>query len=308
VTTDGDRVSFGIKTTPMNTTYDELVRIWRDADTVPAIEHAWLWDHLVPLRGPVTAPLHEGWTLLAALAAQTERLRLGLLVSSNRTRPPAVLAKMAATTDLIARGRLIFGIGVGGTRVRGDFRHWGGQNPAIREFEAYGVPLVTPVEGIAALAESCTIIRRMWTEARPFDFDGRFYQLKGAICEPKPLQRPHPPILIGGYGERTLRVIAEHADIWNMPGPPFLSVDDFRRKRAVLDEHCAAMGRDPGEITRSVQIFLSGDDPAATRAMAAELIDAGVQQVILALQPPVRPAQWVADEVIEPLRAAVPTG
>ena len=205
--TDGDRVSFGIKTTPMNMTYDELVRIWRDADTVPAIEHAWLWDHLVPLRGPVTAPLHEGWTLLAALAAQTERLRLGLLVSSNRTRPPAVLAKMAATTDLISRGRLIFGIGVGGTRVRGDFRDWGGQNPAIREFEAYGVPLVTPVEGIAALAESCTIIRRMWTEASPFDFDGRSYQLKGAICEPKPRRRP-------------LRVIAEHADIWTSPARP----------------------------------------------------------------------------------------
>jgi hypothetical protein len=170
----------------------------------------------------VTAPLHEGWTLLAALAAQTERLRLGLLVSSNRTRPPAVLAKMAATTDLIARGRLIFGIGVGGTRVRGDFRHWGGQNPAIREFEAYGVPLVTPVEGIAALAESCTIIRRMWTEASPFDFDGRFYRLKAPICEPKPVQRPHPTILIGGYGERTLRVIAEHADIWKHARPrPF---------------------------------------------------------------------------------------
>ncbi len=174
--TDRERVSFGIKTTQWNVSYEEILGVWRDADTVPAIEHAWLWDHMVPLRGDPTAPLHEGWTLLAALAAQTERLRVGLMVSSNRIRPPAVLAKMAATTDVISRGRLNFGIGVGGTRVAGE-------NPAVREFEAYGLPLVTPGEGVAALAESCTIIRHVWTEG-PFDFDGRHYQLKGAVCEP----------------------------------------------------------------------------------------------------------------------------
>jgi len=163
--TDRERVSFGIKTTPWNATYDEILEAWRDADAVPAIEHAWLWDHMVPLRGDTAAPLHEGWTLLAALAAQTQRLRLGLMVTSNRLRPPAVLAKMAATTDIISRGRLIFGIGVGGTRVAGQFQDYSGENPAVREFQAYGIPLVTPGEGVAALAESCTIIRRMWTEA-----------------------------------------------------------------------------------------------------------------------------------------------
>ncbi len=166
--TDHDRLSVGIRTTPWNATYDEILAVWRDADTVPAIEHAWLWDHMVPPRGETTAPIHEGWTLLAALAAQTERLRLGLMVASNRIRPPAVLAKIAATTDVISRGRLEFGIGVGGTRVAGD-------NPAVREFEAYGLPLVTPGEGVAALAEACTIIRRMpstriygASPARPF--------------------------------------------------------------------------------------------------------------------------------------------
>ena len=302
---DHDRVSFGIKTTPWNVSYEEIVAVWRDADTVPAIEHAWLWDHMLPLRGDPAAPLHEGWTLLAALAAQTRRLRVGLMVTSNRLRPPAVLAKMAATVDVISGGRLIFGIGVGGTRVSGQFHDYGGGNPAVREYEAYGIRLVTPGEGIAALAESCTIIRRLWTEG-PFDFDGRHYQLKGAVCAPKPVQRPRPPILIGGYGERTLRVVAEHADIWNAPGPPFFSIEEIRKRSRVLDDHCAAIGRDPNEITRSAQIFLSTDDPAATRALAAELIDAGVRHLVLAPRDhPYPAAQWIADEVIAPVLAEV---
>ena len=303
---DRERVSFGIKTTQWNVTYDEILQAWRDADAVPAIEHAWLWDHMLPLRGDPAAPLHEGWTLLAALAAQTSRLRLGLMVTSNRLRPPAVLAKMAATTDIISRGRLVFGIGVGGTRVAGRFQDYGGENPAVREFQAYGVPLVAPGEGIAALGESRTIIRRMWTEG-PFDFDGRHYRLEGAVCEPKPVQRPHPPILIGGYGERTLRVVARHADIWNVPGPPFMGIDEIRRKSALLDDYCAAIGRDPREITRSAQIFLDADDPAATRALAGELIDAGVRHLVLApRERPYKGARWVADEVIAPVLAATP--
>jgi alkanesulfonate monooxygenase SsuD/methylene tetrahydromethanopterin reductase-like flavin-dependent oxidoreductase (luciferase family) len=303
---DRERVSFGIKTTQWNVTYDEILEAWRDADGVPSIEHAWLWDHMLPLRGDPAAPLHEGWTLLAALAAQTRRLRLGVMVTSNRLRPPAVLAKMAATTDIISGGRLIFGIGVGGTRVAGQFQDYAGENPAVREFRAYGIPLVTPGEGVAALAESCTIIRRLWTEG-PFDFDGRHYQLEGAVCEPKPIQRPHPPILIGGYGERTLRVVARHADIWNVPGPPFHSIEEIRRKSALLDDYCAAIGRDPREITRSAQIFLSADDPAATRALAGELIDAGVRHLVLGpRERPYKGARWVADEVIEPVLAATP--
>jgi alkanesulfonate monooxygenase SsuD/methylene tetrahydromethanopterin reductase-like flavin-dependent oxidoreductase (luciferase family) len=302
--TDRKRLSFGIKTTQWNVSYADVLGAWRDADTVPVIEHAWLWDHMVPLRGDATAPLLEAWTLLAALAAQTRRLRLGLMVTSNRIRPPAVLAKMAATTDLIADGRLDFGIGVGGSRVAGD-------NPAVREFEAYGVPLVSPGEAVAALAEACTIIRRLWTEERPFDFDGRHYRLKGAICEPKPVQRPRPPILIGGYGERrTLRVVAEHADLWNVPGPPFLSVAEFRRKSRVLDDHCAAVGRDPRQITRSVQLILSPDDPAADRGRLLELIDAGATHLVLAPHPPYPPAQRLADDIIQPVltQAQAPAG
>jgi alkanesulfonate monooxygenase SsuD/methylene tetrahydromethanopterin reductase-like flavin-dependent oxidoreductase (luciferase family) len=118
---------------------------------------------------------------------------------------------------------------------------------------------------------------------------------------------PRPPILIGGYSERTLRVVAEHADIWNVPGPPFFSVEEIRSRARMLDDHCAAIGRDPNQITRSAQIFLSSDDPAPTRAIAAELIDAGVRHLVLA--PRDRPyprAQWIADEVIAPVLAEVP--
>jgi alkanesulfonate monooxygenase SsuD/methylene tetrahydromethanopterin reductase-like flavin-dependent oxidoreductase (luciferase family) len=301
---DRERVSFGIKTSQMGLSYDDILRVWREADTIPVFEHAWLWDHMVPLRGPVTGAALEAWTLLAALAAQTERLRLGVMVTSNRLRPPAVLAKMAATVDVISGGRLDFGIGVGGCQIPG-------ADDALmqivrREFDAYGVPVVPAAEAIRALAEACTLIRRMWTEDDLFDFEGRCYQLHGAVCEPKPVQRPHPPILIGGVGEKkTLRVVAEHADLWNCPAR---TAEDFRHYSSVLDEHCAAIGRDPQQITRSMQILVRGDDPAASRGLLLQLIDAGATHLILAPIPPwpASPGRWLADEVIEPVLAAVP--
>src|SRR5690349_25177192 len=213
MTAPGQRLSFGIKTSQMGLSYEEILRIWREADQIPAFAHAWLWDHMVPRRGELTGAALEAWTLLDALAAQTARLRLGVIVTSNRLRSPALLAKMAAPVDIIADGRLDFGIGAGGSRVAG-------ANPAVREFEAYGVPLVSPGEAVRDLAESCAIIRQLWTEDEPFDFDGHSIRLKGAVCEPKPRQKPHPPILIGGAGGRVLRVLAEHAHIRNYPGLP----------------------------------------------------------------------------------------
>lgn len=292
------QVSFGIKTTPSQTTYEELLRVWTEADAVPLIEHAWLWDHLVPLFGDPNGPAHEGWTTLAALAARTERLRLGLIVSSNRIRPPAVLAKMAATVDVISGGRLDFGIGVGGTHQPAA----NGVNPAIREYDAYGLTLVPPAEGIARLAETCELARRMWTE-EVFDFDGPHLHLRGVRCEPKPIQRPGPPIMIGGWGGKTLRVVAEHADLWNIPGPPHNSVEFIKDRAAVLDAHCEALGRDPAEIVRSVQTHVSYADPATTRATVRELLAIGVTHVVLnlTLPFPAGVAQWVADEVIEPV-------
>src|SRR3981081_1778272 len=145
MTADGDRVRFGIKTSQSSTTYGQILKFWREAEAVPVIEDAWLWDHLVPVRGASNGAALEAWTLLAALAAQTSRLRLGVIVTSNRIRPPAVLAKMAATVDVIAGGRLVVGIGAGGSALN---------DPAYldmvhREYDAYGIDVVAPGEALA---------------------------------------------------------------------------------------------------------------------------------------------------------------
>lgn len=297
--------SFGIKTSQMGTSYAEILRTWQEADQLPVFEHAWLWDHLVPLRGDVRADALESWTLLAALAAQTQRLRLGVIVTSNRLRSPTLLAKMAATVDVIAAGRLDFGIGTGGSRLSSDdpAARASGANPAEREFQAYGVPLVAPGQAVRDLAESCTIIRRMWTEAEPFDYTGPSVQLKGAVCAPKPVQTPHPPILIGGSGDHVLRIVAEHGDIWNYPGPPS---KHFHQCNDVLNAHCAAIGRDSDQITRSMQTVVRCDEPdaaATTRSVLIDMINAGVSHIVLAAVMGGRPVNWLADQIITPVLA-----
>src|SRR6267154_2307766 len=217
------RPRFGIMTAPSQVTYRDVLRAWREADTIPQIEHAWLFDHLMPIGGDPNGPIFEGWTLLSALAAQTGRLRLGLLVTSNRFRPPAMLAKIAATVDIVSGGRLDFGIGAGS---RTDIP-W-----ARREYDAYGLPYHDSAHAVGSLAEACTVIRRLWTEDKPFDFHGRYLNLTGAFCNPKPAQRPGPPIVIGGRSAATLRVVAEHADRWNMPGG---DTGDAVRRGSLLD-------------------------------------------------------------------------
>src|SRR3954452_22927289 len=236
---------FGIMTAPMQVAYEDVLRVWREADAIPAIESAWLFDHLMPIGGDPDGPAFEGWTLLAALAAQTERLRVGVLVTSNRFRPPAMLAKIAATADVVAGGRLDFGIGAGSRP---------GHPIARREYEAHGLPFHDFDYSIRNLAEALTVIRRLWTEDEPFDFDGETIQLTGAFGNPKPVQSPHPPILIGGRTAKTLRVVAEHADLWNIPGG---NLEDAIERSARLDRYCAEIGRDPASITRSMHLSVS---------------------------------------------------
>jgi len=295
VTAPTPRLSFGIKTSQMGLTYEEILRTWREADRIPLFEHAWLWDHMVPLRGDVRGAALEAWTLLAALAAQTSRLRLGVIVTSNRLRLPTLLAKMAATVDIVSGGRLVFGIGVGASLLRS--LDPANLEIARREYDAYGVDLVPGPDAIAALGEALTITRRMWSEDEPFDFEGRHYRLRGVICEPKPIQRPGPPILVGAGGERlSLRVVAEHADIWNCPSR---SPEDFRHKSAVLDDHCRAIGRDPGQIVRSMQFIVRGD-PAQARDEVLSYVEAGATHLVLAGVgvPPARLAEEVAEPVL----------
>ncbi len=284
--------SFGIKTTPADVSYEEIRRVWVEADTIPEIEHAWLYDHLVPRVGDPSAPVYEGWTLLGALAAQTRRLRVGLLVTNNRVRHPALLAKIAATLDVISDGRLDFGIGVGGLP---------NASLVAPEYDAYGIPIGSWSDAVDSFAEACSLIRRMWTE-NVFDFSGQHYALKAARCNPKPIQRPHPPILIGGAGTATLRIVAEHADIWNAIGPPRHTVEHLSERSRVLDEQCAAIDRDPDQITRSVQIPVSYEDPSSARESLHQLIDAGFSHVVLNPPAPYPSdvVRWVTDELIRP--------
>jgi alkanesulfonate monooxygenase SsuD/methylene tetrahydromethanopterin reductase-like flavin-dependent oxidoreductase (luciferase family) len=279
---------FGIATAPQQVSYHDVLRVWREADPIPQIEHAWLFDHLMPIGGDPDGPILEGWTLLSALAAQTQRLRLGLLVTSNRFRPPAMLAKIAATVDVVSGGRLDFGIGAGSRP---------GHPLARREYEAYGLPFHDSAYAVGSLAEACTVIRRLWTEDKPFDFDGRYLRLTGAFGNPKPVQRPHPPIVIGGRSAATLRVVAEHADVWNYPGS---DVEDAVRRGALLDRCCADIGRDPASITRSLVLPVSYDHPGRTRDSIAGAAGAGFRHIVLSLPAPYPEgvARWVASELI----------
>jgi alkanesulfonate monooxygenase SsuD/methylene tetrahydromethanopterin reductase-like flavin-dependent oxidoreductase (luciferase family) len=280
--------TFGIMTAPQQVSYADVQRVWQEADAIPEIEHAWLFDHLFPIGGDPRGPIFEGWTLLSALAAQTERLRLGLMVTSNRIRPPALLAKIAATVDNVSGGRLDFGIGVGS---RPDIP-W-----ARREYDANGLPYHDTAYAVGSLAEACSIIRRLWTEAEPFDFDGTYHHLTGAFGNPKPVQRPYPPILIAGRSRATLRVVAEHADAWNIAGG---DIADAVSRSALLDRFCAEIGRDPACITRSIALRASYDQPDKTRDEIAEAIDAGFPHIVLGLSAPYpeNVARWVTDELI----------
>ncbi|MDJ1134701.1 LLM class flavin-dependent oxidoreductase [Streptomyces iconiensis] len=286
---------FGIMTAPSQVDYRDILRVWREADAIPEIEHAWLFDHLMPIGGDPNGVIYEGWTLLSALAAHTQRLRLGVLVTSNRIRPPAMLAKIAATVDVISDGRLDFGIGVGSRP----------SHPlARREYEAHGLPFHDTAHAVGSLAEACTVIRRLWTENEPFEFHGTHIQLTGAFGNPKPVQRPHPPLLIGGRSSATLRVVAEHADVWNIPGG---DIEDAAERSALLDRYCAEIGRDPASITRSIVLPVSYDDPDTTRDAINEATAAGFSHLILGLSPPYpdNVAQWTAAELI-PTRPAPP--
>ena len=262
------RLRWGIKTAPQHTTYEAMLAVWEEADANTAFAHAWLFDHFAPLQGDLDGPCFEGWTLLSALAAQTSRLRLGLMVAGNTYRHPAVHAHMAATVDVISGGRLDFGVGAGWNEY---------------EHQSMGIPLYPPGERIRRLGEACEIARRLWTQPLT-DFAGRYYQLTQARCEPKPVQQPHPPIVIGGSGEQlTLRVAARYAGVWNFTGT---DVETFRHKVRVLHGHCAAVGRDPARIELSVQTRVNYDDLAATVATLQPLVAAGATHLVLMLAYP----------------------
>jgi F420-dependent oxidoreductase-like protein len=272
---------FAIKTSPQHTTFDDMVEVWRAADDMDIWESAWTFDHFYPIFSDSTGPCLEGWVVTTALAQATRRIRVGVLVTGNVYRHPAVLANMAATLDVVSHGRLELGLGAG----------WNQQ-----ECDAYGIELSPLKERFDRFDEAVQVIIALLTETEA-NFDGRHYRLTAARCEPKPVQRPHPPIVIGGGGEkRTLRAVARFADHWNVPGG---GVDVFRAKHDVLAEHCAAIGRDPSEIVTSTHLRFDPANVSAVVDEAAAFADAGLDLGIVYLPPPHTPA------VLEPLAAAL---
>jgi F420-dependent oxidoreductase-like protein len=264
-------VSFGIKTPPQHGTWSEFLEVWRAADDIELFESAWTMDHFYPLTPPLDGPHLESWAVLAAMAQATKRLRLGCMVNGMHYRHPAVTANAAATIDHISGGRFNLGLGAGWFEP---------------ESNAYGIPLGTLTERFDRLDEGLAVISSLLTNAVT-NFDGRYYHLTEARCEPKPVQA-RIPIAIGGKGpQRTLRAAARWADMWDMASPD--SPTAWKATSAILDERCLEIGRDPAEIRRSVHLMWSED--AAPEAMADAAIalgGVGVDLVIFSMRAPYR--------------------
>lgn len=265
---------FGLKLSQA-ATLDTLMAIWRVADD-SGFDHCWNMDHFASLGPDDGLDIFEAWTLLAGMAAHTSHTRIGCSVSGNTYRHPAVLAKAAVTVDQLSGGRLEFGIGAG----------W-----AENEHTMLGLPFRTAADRADRLEEALPIIRSLWTEPRT-TFTGKQYHLVEAVAEPKPIQSPHPPIWIGGVGRRrTLRLAAEHAAVWNSPGGTPEQVSELS---AVLDRHCADIGRDPSEIRRSVQIRVPDTDDDLAEQVRS-FVSVGVTEFILIVTTdPVAQAEQVA--------------
>jgi F420-dependent oxidoreductase-like protein len=260
---------FAFKTAPQNTTWESMLEVWRAADDIDIFESGWTFDHFYPILGADPAgPCLEGWVTLTALAQATSRLRLGTLVTGIHYRHPAVLANMAATLDIISGGRLELGIGAG----------WNQE-----ESGAYGIELGTPKERSDRFEEACEVLTGLLSPQESYNFKGQYYEITDAYCNPKPVQQPHPPICIGGSGEkRTLRTTARFAQHWNFVGG---TPEQFSHARDVLHQHCADLGRDPAEILLSSHVQFTGD-AAQTAATAAALGEVGVQLAIVTMRPP----------------------
>src|SRR6266446_1456031 len=288
------RVRFGISTPNQNVAWDDLLAAWKEAEAL-GFDSAWVFDHFIPIFGNQDGPCLEGWTMLAALAAETRRLRVGVLVTGNTYRNPALLAKMATTVDQVSHGRLILGIGAG----------W-----FERDHTAYGFAFGSPHERARKLAEALQVITKLWSEDHP-SFAGKYYQLAKAPFAPPNVQKPHPPIVIGGQGEKWIvPLVARYADGWNAVtgvGP-----DGIRARRQIIADECRRVGRSPcpteisalvplvaitniplaGPVVRLGARVIAGrkiardvmaDSPAAIRERIQKYVDAGATEIILSL-------------------------
>jgi F420-dependent oxidoreductase-like protein len=257
---------FAVKTPTHHTTWDRMLDVWRTADEIDLFESAWNFDHFYPIRGDADGPCLEAWVTLSALAQATKRIRVGTMVNGMHFRHPAVTAAMASSLDIVSGGRLELGLGAGWYELEAD---------------AYGIDLGSLDERMTRFEEGTELIHMLLTQEHT-DYDGRFFQFDNARNEPKPIQKPRPPIVIGGRGERrTLRLVARFASMWDA-----LFVEDEKdewlRLRDVLSAHCQDVGRDPAEISCSSHLAIGPDpDPSEVASRAGVMFDAGIDVVIL---------------------------
>jgi F420-dependent oxidoreductase-like protein len=284
------RFAFGI-VVDQNMPWPDLLERFRCAESL-GVDSAWVCDHFVqPSRPDYAGGYLEGWTLLAALAARTERIRLGVLVSSNTFRHPALLAKEAVTVDHVSNGRLEVGLGAG----------W-----YVPEHEMYGLDLPPAGELVERYREAVEVVDRLLRQ-EVVSYDGRHYRLTNATFRPAPVQRPRPPLTLGAHKPRMLRIVAEYADRWNSFG----SVEEMRARNAVLDQHCALVGRDPRSIVRSLYGWASmmPRDPFASPDAFAEMVElyraAGVDEFLIDLPAPEQYSvlEKIVSDLVPKLRA-----
>ncbi len=276
-------MQFSIKTSPQYTTWEDMLAVWQTADDIEVFTGAWNFDHFYPINVPdTTGPCMEAWVTLTALAQATTRLRIGTMVNGIVYRHPAVLAKMASTLDIVSNGRLELGIGAG----------WNEE-----ECNAYGIELGSLTERFDRFEEACAVLQGLLTQETT-SFDGNYFNLTEARNNPKPLQKPHPPICIGGQGpKRTLPLVARYAQHWNFMGQ---GTAKFLERKSQLDAECAQIGRDPSEIWISTSVWVGTDlAPGEVAQLAAKQFDNGVNEVLLYLPPPHDP------NVLEPLAHAI---
>jgi F420-dependent oxidoreductase-like protein len=238
----------------------EILRRVRHAEDA-GFDGAWVFDHFKPLYGDPAGPCMEGWTLLAALAASTQRIRLGALVTGATYRHPSVLAAQAVTVDQVSSGRLELGIGAA----------W-----FDREHRELGIPFPPAGERAERLEEAVEVLKRLMTEDGA-TFQGRHYRLQAASYHPRAVQRPHPPIWIGAGGERrTIPIAARHADVWH----GFGTVETLRRRAQVLHHAAEAAGRDPAAIVRASDLSIS-ESWDEVRERAESLADLGFSYLVV---------------------------
>jgi F420-dependent oxidoreductase-like protein len=260
---------FAIKTAQHHAEWSDVLAVWKEADQIALFESAWNFDHFYPIVEDPGGPCMEAWTMLSALAQATSRIRIGTMVNGMHHRHPAVTANMAASLDIISNGRLDLGLGTGWFEL---------------ESQAYGLELGSVKDRLDRFDEGVEVILNLLSQDTT-THSGRYYSLTDARCEPKGPQRPHPPIAIGGRGEkRMLRSVARWAQIWDAvrTGP-----DEWPRKHEVLVQHCETAGRDPREITCSAHVaVMPEDDLGEVVERAALYFEAGVDLVVVSLRAP----------------------